>query len=102
MKALPALPGGTSATALAISELGEIAGSAEGISGLRAVLWSNTHEPQDLNTVVSLPPGMVLMQAVGINTLGQIVALGRPENIHANHEGPSRVPLDLRRPVSVC
>jgi len=97
MKAHPALPGGTSASALAISELGEIAGSAEGISGLRAVLWSNTHEPQDLNTLVSLPPGMVLMQAVGINTLGQIVALGRDQkNIHANHEGPSRVFLLTR------
>ena len=91
MQVLRALPGGRFSTASGINNSGDIVGSAESSSGIRAVLWSNGREPQDLNALVSLPSGFVLMEASGINERGQIVALGRDQkNIHANHEGPSR------------
>ncbi len=104
MQALPALPGGRFSTASAISESGEIVGSAESsLGGIRAVLWSPSGEPQDLNTLVSVPPGLVLREAVGINERGQIVVLGRDQkDIHANHEGAkSCVPLDAWRTLRV-
>ena len=93
MQALPALPGGRFSTASGISDSGEIVGSAESSLGeIRAVLWSTSGEPQDLNTLVSVPPGVVLREAVGINASRQIVVLGRDQkDIHANHEGLSRV-----------
>lgn len=92
MRALLALPGGRFSTASRISDSGEIVGSSESSLGIRAVLWSASGEPQDLNTLVSAPPGVVLMEAAGINARRQIVVLGRDgKNIHANHEGSSRV-----------
>ena len=93
MQALPALPGGRFSTASGISDSGEIVGSAESsLGGIRAVLWSTSGEPQDLNTLVSVPPGLVLREAFGINERGQIVVLGRDQkDIHTNHEGLSRV-----------
>lgn len=92
MQALLALPGGRFSTASGISDSGEIVGSAESSFGIRAVLWSASGEPQDLNDLVSAPPGVVLMEAAGINARRQIVVLGRDgKNIHANHEGSSRV-----------
>ena len=92
MQALLALPGGRFSTASGISDSGEIVGSSESSLGIRAVLWSASGEPQDLNDLVSAPPGVVLMEAAGINARRQIVVLGRDgKNIHANHEGSSRV-----------
>lgn len=92
MQGLPPLSGGKMSTALGISDSGVIVGNAEGASGIRAVLWNTIGQPQDLNTLVSLPPGLVLIQAAGINPNGQIVVLGRDEkDIHGNHEGTSRV-----------
>ncbi len=92
MQVLRALAGGRFSTASGINDSGDIVGSSENSSGgIRAILWSTGREPQDLNTLVSVPSGFVLMEAVGINRRGQIVALGRDQkNIHANHEGPSR------------
>lgn len=92
MRALLALPGGRFTTASGISDSGEIVGSSESSLGIRAVLWSGSGEPQDLNDLVSAPPGVVLMEAAGINARKQIVVLGREgKDIHANHEGSSRV-----------
>ena len=69
-----------------------IVGTSESAQGTRAVVWEKKGEPQDLNTLVSLPAGIVLIEATGINAKGQIVALGRNEkDIHGNHEGASRV-----------
>lgn len=92
MQALRALPGGRFSTASGINDSGEIVGSSESSLGIRAVLWSASGEPQDLNDLVSAPPDVVLMEAAGINARKQIVVLGRDgKNIHANHEGSSRV-----------
>ncbi len=70
---------------------------------MRAVLWSTIGQPKDLNTLVSLPPGLVLMQAAGINAKGQIVVLGKDlKDIHGNHEGTSRVFLLTPRNRKSC
>lgn len=93
MQALLALPGGRFSSVSGINDSGEIVGTAEVASGgIRAVLWSNGGEAQDLNILVSLPPNVVLTEAAGINASRQIVVLGKdPNKIHTNHEGLSRV-----------
>jgi probable HAF family extracellular repeat protein len=94
MQGIAALPGGNFSRAMGINERGEIVGSSGSAlsATTRAVIWNPNGQPQDLNTLVSVPPGLVLLEAVGINASGQIVVLGRDEkDIHGNHEGPSRV-----------
>ncbi len=93
------LPGATVTRALGLNEQGDVVGSSgSGLgdtgSGLRAraVLWSSGKAPQDLNTLVPVPTGVVLLEAVGINGRGQILVLGGDEkNAHGFHEGSSRV-----------
>ena len=99
MQSLSALPGATVTRALGLNEQGDVVGSSgSGLgdtgSGLRAraVLWSSGKAPQDLNTLVPVPTGVVLLEAVGINGRGQILVLGGDEkNAHGFHEGSSRV-----------
>lgn len=92
MRALGALPGGASSRALAIDNSGHVIGSSGSADGPRAVLWEKVGEPQDLTTLSPVPQGTVLMQAVGINDRGDVVAVGRDRNDpHGTHEGPVRV-----------
>src|SRR5574340_367857 len=88
MQSLAMLPGGTFSRANGISDTGEVVGSSGSAQGTRAVLWDAKGTPQDLNAAVSVPAGVELYAAVGINAKGQILVLGR----QGHHEGPiSRV-----------
>ncbi len=92
MRALGSLPGGASSRALAIDNAGRVIGTSGSADGPRAVLWDKIGEPQDLTTLSPVPPGTVLMQAVGLNDRGDVVAVGRDRNDpHGTHEGPVRV-----------
>jgi hypothetical protein len=67
-----------------------------GVSGsqqnARAVVWNAQGAVQDLNVLVSVPPGLVLREAVGINARGQILTLAKDErDTHLFHEGFNRV-----------
>jgi probable HAF family extracellular repeat protein len=67
MQALPQLPGGYSASANGINDLGQIAGG----SGNYAVLWHNDkkHTVENLGTL----PGQGWSTAFAINDAGQVV-----------------------------
>ena len=94
MKSLPSLPGGNVTRALGINKKGEAVGSSGSFDGARAVFWNSKGEAQDLNAVVTTPAGLTLLEAVGINESGQIVALeGDENNTHGFHEGSNRVLL---------
>jgi probable HAF family extracellular repeat protein len=92
MQSLPALSAGSITRAFGLNAAGQVVGSAGNDAGSRAVLWSAKGEAQDLNTLVSLPPGVTLLSAVGINARGQILALARDiKDSHGFHEGSNRV-----------
>jgi len=68
--------GGSSSQADAINVNGQIVGWANTADGSRhAVLWS-AGAMTDLNTAVSLPAGVVLVEATGINDFSRIIANG--------------------------
>jgi len=92
------LPGGTISKAMGINERGEIVGSSQSslvtaVVGPRAFLWTRQNGMQDLNNLISPSLGIVLLEAVGINSRGQILALGRTAHEpQAEHpEGATRV-----------
>ena len=92
MRALEALGGGTFGRALATNDSGDVVGLSGNSQNTRAVIWNAQGAVQDLNVLVSLPPGLVLSEAVGINARGQIVALARDlGNTQNFHEGAHRV-----------
>ena len=87
MQGLGILPGDSFSRALGINDAGEIVGSSGHSHETRAVLWNSKGEAQDLNTLATLPAGIKLMEAIGINAKGQIVALGKDEREGDDHEG---------------
>jgi probable HAF family extracellular repeat protein len=95
MEDLGTLAGGDFSRALAINEGGEIVGTSESSLGMRAVLWSQAGGMQDLNPLVLGPGNFVLTEAVNINKLGMILAVGHDDNgtgdSHETHELPTRV-----------
>src|SRR4029453_4362381 len=97
---LGTLPGGDFSQALGINDRGSIVGTSTSSFGSRAFLWTPTGGLQDLNGLI-VPSSFVLTQAVGINTAGMIVAIGRDAGReagphgHDDHEVPVRVFLLL-------
>jgi probable HAF family extracellular repeat protein len=97
IRKLGLLTGGTSSRALAINDAGDIVGAASSLLGLRAVLWTRTGDVTDLNTTIPPGGGFVLMEAVAINQLGVIIALGQDDHGHGldhehrHPEAPTRV-----------
>ena len=89
---LGALTGGTDSRALAINDAGQIVGASMSLLGSRAVLWIRTGGITDLNTVIPTGGGFVLTEAVAINELGMIVALGQDDHGHGPRTPPSRGP----------
>ena len=52
----------------------------------RAFLWTRARGMQDLNALIPVPSPFWLQEAVSINDLGQIVALGRGDDRSHQHE----------------
>lgn len=92
MQSLGSLPGGNVTRAMGINEQGAVVGISGSARGTRAVLWNAQREPMDLNTLVPVPDGVILSEAVGINAKGQILVLARNQkDPHGLHEGYNRV-----------
>ena len=101
---LGTLPDGTSSRALAVNPRGEVVGTSESRAGVHAFLWTERDGMQDLNELLALRSGFVLIQAVAISARGVIVAIGvdeatSPEQAH-DHED-HELPLRLFRLVPV-
>jgi probable HAF family extracellular repeat protein len=91
MQNLPPLPRESLARALGVNDAGQIVGSSGGSHDVSAVIWNGGGTPIDLNGLATLPTGVVLQQAVGINAKGQIAALGKDESNGHGHEGYDRI-----------
>ena len=92
MRSLDSLGSGNFSRALGINERGDVVGVSGSFQNARAVIWNAQGPVQDLNVLISLPQGLVLSEAVGINARGQILALARDQgNTHLVHEGFNRV-----------
>jgi uncharacterized membrane protein len=96
-QSLGVLPGGAHSQAYGVNARGDIVGSSSSSKGNRAVIWpKNNGVLQDLNTMLSVS-GIVLTKAVGINSNGVIVAIGRTVQVghedheSHDHEAPARV-----------
>lgn len=75
MEDLGALPGGSNSRALYINQAGNVVGGADNTLGPRAFLWTRKDGMRDLNNLIAVS-GLTLVQALSINDLGQIVAVG--------------------------
>jgi uncharacterized membrane protein len=94
MTALPLLPGDTYGRALAIDSSGNVVGSSGTHHGARAVLWTPDGAVHDLNEALASSPGMELVEAVGVNDRGQILAHGQAHDDgidEGHHEGPTHM-----------
>ncbi len=79
MHDLGVLAGDTSSTANAINNSGAVVGESFGPNGDRAFLYSNG-VMTDLNSLLPVGSNVHLEDALGINNLGQIVALGETQS----------------------
>jgi probable HAF family extracellular repeat protein len=70
--------GGNDSAAQDINELGQVVGSSTTAEGARSVFITgpNGEGMMDLNSLVNLPPGVTLTDAVAINNNGQVIAMG--------------------------
>lgn len=102
---LGALPGGDESRASDVSARGEVVGTSTSTHGGRAFIWTAATGMVDLNSLVALP-GSVLTDAMGINSHGDIVALGHEGNpatdddhgdVH-DHERPRKIYVLTARP----
>jgi probable HAF family extracellular repeat protein len=87
MHDLGVLPGGNSSRALGVNDAGAVVGSSTSSLGDRAFIWTVNGGMQDLNNLVSLPFGVVLIEAPSINNQGQILAMGGAMDEHHGNGG---------------
>jgi probable HAF family extracellular repeat protein len=73
---LGTLPGGNYSEAFSINQSGQVVGAAGSVQGSHAFVWTNASGLQDLNNLLSVNPGVVLLGALSINDKGMIVAYG--------------------------
>jgi probable HAF family extracellular repeat protein len=100
---LGTLPGGNYSRALSINDRSEVVGSSDSSVGSRAFLWAPNRGMQDLNTMIPESNDFVLFEAVSVNNLGMILALGsdtagHTTHDHGDHESPYRVLLLIPEP----
>ncbi|MDD5323188.1 MAG: hypothetical protein PHD43_21765 [Methylococcales bacterium] len=98
---LGTLPGGASSWAVGVNNRGQVVGTSQTKNGLyHAFVWTTESGMQDLNDVVAtaLPPGIVLIQAVSINTPGQILAIGRKDDLPDVAEDEVKLSIFLVKP----
>jgi probable HAF family extracellular repeat protein len=97
---LGTLPGGDFSQSLGINNAGDVVGVSASALGSHAFIWTRTAALRDLNDLI-VPSAFVLTQAVGINTAGAIIAIGRDvgqtqaAGDHDAHEFPLRIFLLL-------
>ena len=97
---LGVLPGGDSSRARDINARGEVVGTSTSADGNRAFIWTAATGMLDLNTLITVP-GLVITDALGINSRGDIVVAGHDAvqgtsagiDAHEEHEQPLRITI---------
>jgi len=99
IKNLGVLTGRVSSKALGINNRGDVVGYSEGgHSREHAFLWTNKDGMQDLNDLLAINSGFVLVQAVGINSQGVISVMGYDEMMNPdNHLHDEQLPMRIFR-----
>jgi probable HAF family extracellular repeat protein len=77
MQELGILPGGNSSRAMDINDRGEVVGSSTSGTGEKAFIWTKRTGIVDLNNPASVFHGFIFIEAHAINSLGQIIVVGR-------------------------
>jgi probable HAF family extracellular repeat protein len=80
MRDLSSLGGGRLFSASSINDIGQVAASSSTVTGVEAhavVTGPNGEGLMDLNSLIDVPDGVVLTEAVGINNMGQVVAVAQ-------------------------
>ncbi len=97
---LGTLPGGASSWAVGVSNSGQVVGTSQTKNGLiHAFLWTPESGMQDLNDLVTtLAPGIVLTDAQAINSPGQILAIGRNNDLPDTPEDEVNLNIFLVKP----
>jgi probable HAF family extracellular repeat protein len=97
---LGTLPNGASSWALGVSNSGQVVGTSQTKNGFfHAFLWTPESGMQDLNDLVTtLAPGTVLTDANAINSLNQILAIGRNDDRSDTAEADVKLSIFLLAP----
>jgi probable HAF family extracellular repeat protein len=98
---LGTLQGGASSWALGINNRGQVIGTSQTKDGsFHAFLWTPESGMQDLNDLVAttLPPGIILVDAISINSPGQILAIGRKNDLPDSPEDEVKLDIFLVKP----
>lgn len=97
IKNLGALTGRTSSRALGVNNNGDVVGYSEGVNSRdHAFIWTNKTGMQDLNELIPSGSGFVLVQAIAINSKGNISAIGYDESMNPHgHLHAEQIPLRI-------
>jgi probable HAF family extracellular repeat protein len=87
MQGLGMPPGAKESRALGVNARGQVVGTVGTPQGLRAFRWTTVGGMQDLNTLLGAGAGLVLAEALAINDLGMILAIGHEHHAAAAHKG---------------
>jgi probable HAF family extracellular repeat protein len=110
MENLGTLPGGQFTKVVEINNSGVVVGYSSSSLGTRAFVWTSSAGIQDLNNLIPADSNIVLLEALGINDKGQILAVGKQLDAtsshghdvkHDNHQGPINLfQLNPKRPTN--
>ncbi len=81
------LPGGKASEGFAINEPGDVVGMSGTPQRPHTYLWTQGGGMQDLNSLIGAGSGLVVAEAIGINDLGVILAIGYDQHDADAHEG---------------
>jgi probable HAF family extracellular repeat protein len=89
---------GANSSATAVNDLGQVVGTTDTATGRSAFVWSAVKGMQDLNSLMPASTGLNLTEAHGINSSGQIVALGYDSKQQA--QLVLLTPVDVNNPIA--
>ena len=97
IKSLGVLSGRVSSRALGINDTGDVVGYSEGANSRdHAFMWTNKTGMVDLNELIPSGSGFVLVQAIAINSDGNISAVGYDESMNPDgHLHSELLPLRI-------
>lgn len=97
---LGVLEGGDESRASDVNLLSEVVGTSTSAHGSRAFIWTPVNGMVDLNTLIVLP-NVLLTDATGINSQGDVVAIGHDIDITEPPHGDGHEDHEVKRKIYV-